>query len=207
MDNIQVTYHGHACFSLETDDFRIVIDPYDDHVPGYQSLHLDADMVVCSHEHADHNYREGVSLRKGKKNPFEIRTMEVDHDDAHGTLRGQTLIHIFSCVGMKVVHFGDIGRALTKEEQMTVKNADCVMIPVGGTYTIDGKAAAQMAKDICPRVVIPMHYKRGNLGLEAIDTLDLFLEHTENVMIYHDNTLLLDKETKQQVAVLEYHSK
>ena len=36
---MRVTWMGHACFALEQDGFRIVIDPYTG-VPGYPPLAL-----------------------------------------------------------------------------------------------------------------------------------------------------------------------
>ena len=37
---MKITYYGHSCFTLESQGFRIVVDPYRDYVPGYKKLEL-----------------------------------------------------------------------------------------------------------------------------------------------------------------------
>ena len=55
---MKITWNGHSCFTLSTSDGTVVMDPYEDQsVPGYQALKLTADLVLCSHEHSDHNGR------------------------------------------------------------------------------------------------------------------------------------------------------
>ena len=38
---------------------------------------------------------------------------------------------------------------------------DVALLPVGGTYTMDAKEAAEAAADIGPSVAVPMHYGSG----------------------------------------------
>ena len=55
---MKITWIGHSCFLIEKDNFKIVIDPYEpESVPGIKEIKETADMVLCSHEHHDHNYR------------------------------------------------------------------------------------------------------------------------------------------------------
>ena len=62
MEQLTVRWHGHACFSLTFRDFTVVLDPYEDHyVPGFPPLRLTGDLVLCSHQHNDHNAAEIVS--------------------------------------------------------------------------------------------------------------------------------------------------
>ena len=56
MEQLTLRWHGHACFTLTCQDFTVVFDPYEDnYVPGFPPLHLSADLVLCSHQHNDHN--------------------------------------------------------------------------------------------------------------------------------------------------------
>ena len=60
---MKLTWHGHACFSLESTDGIIVFDPFEDgSVPGIRNLDLEANEVLCSHEHHDHNARSKVKI-------------------------------------------------------------------------------------------------------------------------------------------------
>ena len=72
---MELTYIGHSCFKLEDQGFTVIFDPYaDGHVPGYGNIREKADLVLCSHEHADHNGRDTVEMiPEGKnKNRFVI---------------------------------------------------------------------------------------------------------------------------------------
>ena len=91
MEQLTVRWHGHACFSLTCRDFTVVLDPYEDHyVPGFPPLRLTGDLVLCSHQHNDHNAAEIVTLRTGRPNPFRITKIPTFHDPEGGRLRGRT---------------------------------------------------------------------------------------------------------------------
>ena len=40
------------------------------------------------------------------------------------------------------------------------------MVPVGGIYTIDSEKARRMMAQIEPKVIIPMHYRDGEAGVQ-----------------------------------------
>ena len=83
-----------------------------------------------------------------------------------------------------------------------LKNADVVMIPVGGFYTIDAAQAKEIVSVLDPRVVIPMHYRSDSFGYPVIGRLEEFTKYYNNIVTYESNTLVLDDETKNQTAVL-----
>ena len=58
---MKLTWLGHACFLLEEQGYRIVIDPYEG-VAGYPPLQVSAHAVFCSHGHFDHNAVNCVTL-------------------------------------------------------------------------------------------------------------------------------------------------
>lgn len=56
MDQLTLRWYGHACFTVTCREFTVAFDPYEDnYVPGFAPLHLQADLVLCSHQHNDHN--------------------------------------------------------------------------------------------------------------------------------------------------------
>jgi L-ascorbate metabolism protein UlaG (beta-lactamase superfamily) len=78
---------------------------------------------------------------------------------------------------LTIVHLGDFGedelRPETADELGSASGGvDILMIPVGGTYTIDAKAAAKIVKRFEPRFVIPMHYSIKGLSQELLSQLD-----------------------------------
>ena len=68
MSAVKLTYLGHACFCLEAEGFRTVLDPYHDGmIPGLPPLRVEAEAVFCSHQHDDHNYLPAVTLTERKQ--------------------------------------------------------------------------------------------------------------------------------------------
>ena len=64
---MKITWLGHSCFTVESQGYRIVLDPYKDGtVPGLAPVRVEADQVLCSHGHDDHCGTECVSLRQDK---------------------------------------------------------------------------------------------------------------------------------------------
>ena len=61
--------------------------------------------------------------------------------------------------GLTLVHLGDQGAPLAAEQIKAIGQADILMIPIGGFYTIDAKTAYEAVQAVKPRMVIPMHYK------------------------------------------------
>ncbi len=172
---MKITYNGHACFTVESEGYSIVLDPYEG-VRGFEDIDTEADEVICSHGHHDHAYTKGVKLRSGKTSPFGTEIIECYHDGKKGLLRGKNRITILSAEGKRVAHFGDLGHELSKEQIEKLKGLDCVMIPVGGFYTIDAETAVKIIRQIEPRHIIPMHYKDGKKGLEVVASCEDFVD-------------------------------
>ena len=170
---MKIEYFGHACFRL---DDELVIDPYKDgSVPGLPPLRVKAAKTICSHEHADHSGRECVKPTNNACN-FDIREVPSFHDDAGGTLRGPNTIFVITKGGEKLVHLGDLGHFPNDTQLGAISDADYLLIPVGGYYTIDAEMAAKICEACRPRCIIPMHYRTANSGYAEIETVDKFLE-------------------------------
>ena len=90
---------------------------------------------------------------------MKITAIPSVHDDTGGTKRGPNLIMKIEMEGLTLVHLGDQGAPLTAEQIKAIGQADILMIPIGGFYTIDAKTAYEAVQAVKPRMVIPMHYK------------------------------------------------
>ena len=173
MEAVKIEYFGHACFRLSYAGQRIVLDPYaDGKVPGCPPLRVEAEFVYCSHGHDDHNAVQNVRLTDGGAPRFTLTELETDHDDAGGSLRGKNTVRIFDFDGIRVAHFGDLGRMLSETELEALQGLDCALLPVGGFFTIDAAAAAEIAKRLRPRLVIPMHYRTETSGFDVLADID-----------------------------------
>ena len=190
-----IRHIGHASFYLEPESgFRIITDPYDS-TCGYPVLPTEADAVLISHAHHDHN---AVETLKGTPRVFDragvftpetgirITAVRGFHDDAQGTKRGETLLFLIEAEGLRVVHLGDLGCMLNKEQKQILHDPDVLMIPVGGFYTIDGKQACTVAGELCARIVLPMHYRTSYNADWPISGPEPFLNETKGKTILRD---------------------
>ena len=174
---LKLTYLGHACFALEAEGYRVLLDPYEpNYVPGLGRLEISANMVLCSHEHHDHGWKEGIPMPLAEVPcPFTVQQMHVFHDDQMGSLRGLNTIHIVEYNGIRVAHLGDLGHDLDDGQIEELGKLDAVLIPVGGTYTLDCQQASDLADRLQVKTIIPMHYRRGDIGFDVLQTLQEFL--------------------------------
>jgi L-ascorbate metabolism protein UlaG (beta-lactamase superfamily) len=203
---MEIRWHGHACFTLSHNGYRIVIDPYQDGmIEGCPPLRLKAEEVLCTHGHGDHAYVRAVELTgTGGGSPFAVTKLPSWHDDREGALRGATTILILESAGLRAAHMGDLGCRLTEEQLRSLRGVDVIMIPVGGFFTIDAATAKELADSVKARVVIPMHYGEAGYGLPQLAPLGSFTDLYEPSLIrrYEGDTLCLDAGTPRQVAVL-----
>ena len=159
---------GHAEFLIETESgVRIVTDPYDASC-GYPLHKVTADIALVSHHHHDHDAVENL---KGEPRVIEtaghytpetgikVTAVRGFHDDEGGSKRGETLLFLIETEGLRIVHLGDLGCALSPEQADILKKPDVLMIPVGGFFTIDAVQAKQTAEQLGARIILPMHYK------------------------------------------------
>jgi L-ascorbate metabolism protein UlaG (beta-lactamase superfamily) len=169
---MKVKWYGHSAFLITTAaGVRIITDPYQSGAFGgalsYGRITEEADIVLSSHDHDDHNYtkdiqgeftfinKEGVYEEKG----VTIRAVATFHDTSRGSERGRNLIFVIEADGLRLAHAGDLGHALDAAALKELGRIDILLIPVGGFYTIDAHEAAGVVEDIKPLVTIPMHFK------------------------------------------------
>ena len=186
-----LTWLGHACFLLESEDGRAVFDPYEPgSVPGLTLPDLAADMVLCSHGH-DHCHAVGV--RQSRMRPgFTVETVHSFHDLEGGALRGENTIHIVTVEGKRIVHMGDIGHPLSAAQVQAVGTPDVLLVPVGGYYTVDAVTAKGICDALKPRTVVPMHYRGPGFGYGEIAPVEAFTALFKDVTVSDSNVLDLN---------------
>lgn len=164
----------------------MVIDPYDPKKTGYKLPKLKSDIVLLTHGHEDHSYLDGVSDYKlliDTPGEYEmsgtfIYGIKTYHDEQKGKQRGNNTIYQIDVDGFSLLHLGDLGHELSTETLEKLTDIDVLMIPVGGTYTIDAKTAIKVISSIEPSMIVPMHYQTKELtGLsKKLDDIKVFLD-------------------------------
>lgn len=204
---MKIRFLGHAAFLITTaDGTRIVTDPYE---PGgfggairHGALDEPADIVVVSHDHADHNY---VQMVPG--NPVVVRepgdqthrgvtfrSLATFHDDARGAERGPNVVRVMEADGIALCHLGDLGVPLAPEDVAALGLVDVLMVPVGGVFTIDAKGASDVINRLRPRIAIPMHFRTAKVGFD-LAPVDDFLRGKPGVRRVDGSEIEITKET------------
>ena len=164
---MKLKYYGHACFSLSyVGGPTLVIDPFDETVT-YPPCDEICDAALLSHDHFDHNHvqtlRGGfVTIRSaGAYDVQGVRITAVDsfHDKKGGALRGKNLILRIEGGGLTIVHLGDLGHMPDEKQLEAMSGADIMLVPIGGTYTIDTPEAEEVIRLARPKHAVAMHYR------------------------------------------------
>ncbi len=173
---MKIKYLGHSCFKLISQSGKSVItDPY--RGVGYElPAGVCADIVTVSHGHFDHNYVAAVQAKRivdsvdgYGDDEVQIRAVPCNHDPKGGTLRGKNLIFIIKMDGLTLCHLGDVGEECSLALQKEIGKVDILLLPVGGTYTVDALSAKGYVDALAPKAVIPMHYKPKDGSLDITD--------------------------------------
>ena len=190
---MKIKYLGHAAFLITSSDgTKVLIDPYEagcfDGAVKHGKIDVQADVVTCSHQHADHygikDLPSGYELVEGAGEHtvkgISIHGVATYHDESRGSERGENVIFALEIDGMRLVHLGDLGHPLSDDEVERIGRVDILLVPVGGYFTIDASVAQDTVNKLNPKLVIPMHYKTESVDF-PIATADGFLEGKTNV--------------------------
>jgi len=217
---MQIIWHGQSLFEIITtpqknSQLRIVVDPFDETI-GLKIPKLEADILLITHSHRDHNNVKAVSgkpfLIEGP-GEYEIRGVFIQgiqswHDDKQGLERGGNTIYLIESEEINICHLGNLGqKELTSEQLEKIGEIDILMIPVGGIVTIDGKEAVKIISQIEPKIIIPMHYSLPHLK-SKLEGVDKFLKAANSKKIEPLAKLSIKKkdisEEEAKIIILKY---
>jgi len=180
---MNIQWYGQSCFRLEGKDLSVLIDPFDKGT-GLKPPRLNDNIILVTHDHHDHNNTESagdeVFVIKGpgeyEKSGVYVQGIKSFHDNVEGKERGLNTIYVVKFEDIRICHLGDLGQKELSDEQIeAIGDVDILMIPVGGNYTINGEEAADIVKEIEPKIIIPMHYLIPGLNVK-IDGPQKFLK-------------------------------
>ena len=173
----KIKWLGHASIQIKSDKV-IYIDPW-----KLRGTEEEADIILITHDHYDHCVPEDVAKIQGEKTvvvttadcaqklsgdvriiapgqSITVEGVQVEavpaynlNKDFHPQANGWVGF-IVTIGGRRIYHAGDTD--FTPE--MGQIQADIVLLPVGGTYTMTADEAAKAANAIGPSHAVPMHY-------------------------------------------------
>ncbi|HUT16321.1 MAG TPA: MBL fold metallo-hydrolase [Anaerolineae bacterium] len=181
-----ITWLGHASFKISAPEGVIYIDPWRLKDPE------PADLILITHEHHDHFSADDVEKTRDADTAFvvtaavaaqlqgDVRTVKAGdtvevkgvaievvpaynlrkhfHPQSAGGIGFILIVR-----GRRVYHAGDTDAI----PEMADIQADVVLLPVGGKYTMDASEAARVANAIKPKMAVPMHWGAGVIGTRA----------------------------------------
>lgn len=175
----KIKWLGHASFKIKAKDRLLYIDPWEIKKPE------PADLVFITHSHFDHLSSKDLKKLVTKDTyviapsdcktdiPGECSFMPVVPDDSNEIYdlkfkavsayninkqfhpkSNNWLGYVIEIEGNKIYHCGDTDLI----PEMNALEVDIALLAIGGTYTMNAKEAAESAKRIKAKIVIPMHY-------------------------------------------------
>lgn len=173
----EIKWLGHASFKISGEKV-VYIDPW-----KLEGKNEEADIILITHDHYDHCSLADIEKLRGSKTTvvappdaakkitgdvrevksgrnLTVKGIKIEtypaynleksfHPRANGWLG-----YVITINGKRIYHTGDTDLI----PEMDKIRADVVLLPVGGTYTMDAKQAAQAANRIKPKLAIPMHF-------------------------------------------------
>jgi L-ascorbate metabolism protein UlaG (beta-lactamase superfamily) len=160
----KIYFINHDCFRIEG-DVVVYTDPF--HVPDNLPK---ADLILISKLKKDDTTFVAIDACKGQLSgdvkivkagdKLEAKGVAIEvvpayntDKDFHPKAQGH-VGYIFTMGGQRIYFAGDTDHI----DEMKDFNCDIALLPVSGTYVMTAEQAVGAAKDIGPKVVIPMHY-------------------------------------------------
>lgn len=179
---MEIDWFGHSCFRLRTRDAALITDPYEKAI-GLNFPRPRGDIVTISHNHAGHDYADGVRGTPHVINgpgEYEIKNVFVTgvptfHDKRSGKDRGKNTSYVINIDGLNVCHLGDLGHVPTQTLAENFGDVDILLVPVGGGNALNASDAAEVVALFEPMIVIPMHYRVPDLAVK-LDSVEKFIK-------------------------------
>lgn len=207
---MEIKWLGHSCFRIRGKNTTIITDPYPPNL-GYSLGKPTAQIVTVSNPQPGHSHTAGVG-----GNPHRvIGPGEYEIGDViiiglatfhNGQQRGKNTVYLMELDELSVCHLGNLGGVLTDEQVEELGNVDVLLLPVGGGATVDATVAAEIVRQLEPKVIIPMHFKTP-AGDKDLAPVDRFLKEMGLSSVAPQPKLAVTKTNlppSSQVFLLEY---
>ncbi len=165
---VSITWFGHSSFLIEHGTEAIYIDNYA--LPD--QVERKATIIIHTHGHYDH-CADPAKIADNKTvfagmcrhahdtigDKLKIGSVQLEFVEAYNISkpfhhRNAGCGVIVTVGGVRIYHASDTDFI----PEMAGYRCDVALLPIGGTFTMNEKEAADAVKAINPKVVIPMHY-------------------------------------------------
>ena len=175
---MELVWIGHSCFRLSGREATVITDPCNKS-SGYNLARATADLVTISNEHPHHSAASEVTgdptVLRGP-GEYEVKGVIVtgvrtDPSRSNGT---RNTAYMIAVDDVRICHLGDLANLPTAEQIELMKDADVLLVPVGGHCTIGAPQAVEVISQIEAKIVVPMHYAT-DVSKAELESVDRFL--------------------------------
>lgn len=175
---MHIQYFGLSSFKFTTKDAVVVTDPFHKD-SGLTPPRGAADILVLAQR--DKTLYSATSGFSGE--PFMVDT-PGEYDVKGVTFTGIPLkqedkyisVFLIESEDIRILNLTQIHDWNMKEDEIEeLGEIDILIIPVGGNTVLSASQAAKVVNEIEPKIVIPSHYKMGDLIID-VDPLDKFIK-------------------------------
>jgi L-ascorbate metabolism protein UlaG (beta-lactamase superfamily) len=168
-----ITYHGAECIKVSVGDTVLAFNPISKN-SKLKPARFGADIALISVNHPDMNGIESVT--QNGKEPFTITgpgeyevskvfVRGLPEKSTYGDEERINTVYLVTMEEMTLCYMGALSsRTLSQETREAIDGVDVLFVPIGGSGVLDPHEAHQLAVELEPKVVIPMHY--GDVGNE-----------------------------------------
>ena len=177
---MDISWLGHSCVRIQSNDATLIADPYAEST-GLSLAHQRADIVTISHEHPNHSHYAAIEgsprVLRGpgeyEIGSFYITGMGTDRKGLEEENVANT-VFVIHAEGLSLCHFGDLNHPLSPRQLEGLGQPDILFVPAGGVCTLGPSHVAQLANDVGPKIVVPVHYRTAG-GTASLEPIDVFL--------------------------------
>lgn len=189
---MNLLWYGHAAFQVSggAPETRVILDPYRaPDVGTYAPINDGADVVAVSHDNQKyHSFVDGISGRTQSERPVIIDGLTL-FDGLQVTVGAAkfSAVRVWENVqkqepiamiiveidGIRVLHMGDCGHALTDADVAACGRVDVLLALAGGPPTLAISDLVDFIARLKPRVVVPMHFGNDKINLNLLPVSDL----------------------------------
>jgi L-ascorbate metabolism protein UlaG (beta-lactamase superfamily) len=166
-------WYGHSAFQIiSPGGTRIFTDPFGPGI-GLPVPQVRPHAVTIGREHPHHNSAwtlggrpvvlrglrdEGMEWAEVRRTVGDVLIYNVPVTQRTFEVRTKGSAFVFEAGGLCIAHLGDVAEPFTPSQLRRLGKVHVAMIPVGGTFTVDGEGALEIVRQLQPNIAIPMHY-------------------------------------------------
>ncbi len=176
--SVTLEWLGHASFRICHDETIIYIDPW-----KIKGSPKDASVVLVSHSHYDHYSPDDIAKVNNPNTKLVTSSDVVAEGNTGQALSPGSAVEMQDFIVWGIASYNPdkqfhpkannwlgfviefeskriyyAGDTDLTDEMKTLTSIDVALLPVGGTYTMDVKQAAQATKHIQPELAVPYHW-------------------------------------------------